>query len=346
MTTIPPNFIPVDEYKSDPVLRNAVDYAAATANCKPDIESAEDLQKSQGDSLKDVMEMLNIGQCEYTEAGFKSQAQAKTIFGNVGASAEGAAKTSSGCEQLNVISNVMNQCTKQLNCMLNQVTSTTNTNVVTNQEVIFSVGDITGSDITIGNKSETNIKTVNVAQSSVQSAIGATIQQGLQNSLEQANKVSKEAFSDETGQKNMQQLLSNLQSVASNSTINESVASTTASIYNNQKITLYARNISNSKLNVTNDNTITLMAENYVYNALDQLFKSDSVQETLNKIVQTTETKSGSNYGIPLDVGNPSVWGTMVAVILLVGVASVYYYIYGPKSKKPKQSNRRRQQQQ
>lgn len=308
-------YIPVNEYKSYDDLDKAVKYASE--NCSSETETTGGITKAQEESMKATMDMLNIGQCEYSQAGFRGEVNLRAPLVSAAASVSGSAQSSSGCEQINIVSNIMSQCTKQLNCMLNQVRNTSTTNVNTFQEIYTELGDISGSDITLSNKSESNIKTVDITQSQVQSAIGATIKQGLDTAIQQATDFTSESMSDPSSQKSMQQLLSNIQSVASNTTINQSVTETTKNMSVNQKIKLIARNVTNSKLTLSNENILTLMSENYVYNALDQLFKTESVQTALTEVVQTTTAKKEGALG---KLSNPTFSTTEIIAFAIVGI--------------------------
>lgn len=320
-TTIPPYIIPVDLYKADPNLNAAVN--DAMENCKPQLTSAESLIDSQAGSLEETMKMMNIGQCEYKTSATDAKGAIVTPFGGGAVAAKTAQTQAAGCEQINIMSNIMNQCTQQLSCMLNQVKSTSTTNTAVFQEITVELGDVSGSQVTLKNTSLTDVRSINIAQSTVQSAIGATITTSLQDAIRQGMDISNESFSDKSSQKNMNQLLSNLQNVASNTTINESVAITTNSMYVNQKIKLVARNITNSTLELTNDNVIQLISENYVYNALDQLFKTDVVTESIKTITQESTTTStgvdvSADFGLSgIGIGLLSGFGSFVIVCII-----------------------------
>ena len=350
-TTPTPDIIPVDAYKADPQLDAAVVHAMD--NCKPKLESGTALSDAQSGSLEKTMKMMNIGQCQYKTSATAAKAIVGSFFPPVigGAATTTATTQAAGCEQINIISNIMNQCTQQLSCMLNQVESTSSTNLAVFQEISVELGDVSASNIILKNTSMTNAKTINIAQSTVQSAIGATITTSLEDAIKQGMDISNESFSDKSSQKNMTNMLSNLQSVASNTTINQSVATTTNSIYVNQKIKLIARNITNSTLELTNENIIELISENYVYNALDQLFKTGAVVEAVKEITQEATTKS---TGVKVEANLneiSSMFGSLAGLIgggfatfliIAVIVAALYYFIF-IRGKTTKNRQRQRQ---
>lgn len=325
--------VPVDEYKEYPDLVKAVEKATTykdpndpTKNCAPTItEQTGDLTAAQEKSLKETMGLMGISTCESTQAGFKAEYQAKVPFAKAGGSVAGNVQKQSGCEQVNVISNIVSQCTKQLSCMLNEVQANSTINVKEFQEITLEVGDITDSNIKLGNLSETNVKVVNIAQSSVQSAIGATLTQGIKSGIDQSLALNAGPHSDASSQKNMTQLLQNLQSVASNTTINKSVASTSANICKDQKIKLYAGNITGTTIDIQNVSKITLISENYVYNALDQLFKTEQVQSALSEIVQTsTATKKGVLES--MNLGDFSTGEIIASIVAFIVIGVVVFY--------------------
>lgn len=340
--------VPVDEYKQYPDLVSAVEKATdPSGNCAPNIkDDTGDLTEAQEKSLSETMGMLGIGKCESTQAGFKAEYQAKIPFASAGGSLAGNVQTQSGCEQVNVISNIVSQCTQQLSCMLNEVQANSTTNVKEFQEIILDVGDVSNSDIKLGNTSETNVKLVNIAQSSVQSAIGATLTQGVNSAIDQSLALNTGAHSDATSQKNMTQLLQNLKSVASNTTINKSVATTSANICKDQKIKLYAGNITGTTIDVQNVSKIDLISENYVYNTLDQLFKTEQVQKSLSEIVQTsTATKKGVLDGMNLGgFSAMAIIGFVIALIIIIfilyGLGKMYFGVGKSKSKQQQKKQR------
>lgn len=333
-TSIPT--VPVDEYKNYPDLVKAVEKATTykdpndpTKNCAPTItETTGDLSEAQKKTLRETMGMMGIGKCEATQAGAKIEYEAQVPFAKAAGAATVNFQTQSGCEQVSVISNIVSQCTQQLSCMLNEVQANSTTNIKEFQEIMLDVGDISNANIKLGNLSETNVKLVNIAQSNVQSAIGATLTQGINSAIDQSQALVASSHSDASSQKNMTQLLQNLQSVASNTTINRSVASTSANIYKDQKIKLYAGNITNTTIDIQNVSKITLISENYVYNALDQLFKTEQVQSALSEIVQTTAaTKKGALESI---VGKNSFsTGEIIASIVAFIVIGIVVFFGG-----------------
>lgn len=330
--------VPVDEYKEYPDLVNAVEKATdPTGNCAPNIkDDTKELTEAQEKSLKETMGLMGISTCKATQAGFKAEYQAKVPFVKAGGSVAGNVQTQSGCEQVNVISNIVSQCTQQLSCMLNEVQANSITNIKEFQEITLEVGDISNSNIKLGNLSETNVKVVNIAQSSVQSAIGATLTQGIQSGIDQSLALNAGPHSDASSQKNMTQLLQNLKSVASNTTINKSVASTSANICKDQKIKLYAGNITDTTIDIQNVSKITLISENYVYNALDQLFKTEQVQTALSEIVQkSTATKKGVLEG--LNLGDFSTGEIIASIVAFIVIGIVVFYggkwFFGGKKK-------------
>lgn len=335
-TSLP--IVPVDEYKEYPDLVKAVEKATdPTGNCAPNIkDDTKELTEAQEKSLKETMGLMGISTCKATQAGFKAEYQAKVPFAKVGGSVAGNVQTQSGCEQVNVISNIVSQCTQQLSCMLNEVQANSTTNIKEFQEITLEVGDISNSNIKLGNLSETNVKVVNIAQSSVQSAIGATLTQGIQSGIDQSLALNAGPHSDASSQKNMTQLLQNLKSVASNTTINKSVASTSANICKDQKIKLYAGNITDTTIDIQNVSKITLISENYVYNALDQLFKTEQVQTALSEIVQkSTATKKGVLEG--LNLGDFSTGEIIASIVAFIVIGIVVFYggkwFFGGKKK-------------
>jgi hypothetical protein len=258
-TTIPP-IIPVDEYKNDPTLGSAVQYAAS--QCAPSISvpPAETLEKN----AEGIMTLLGIGQCE--------NEQTRRL--------------------VNMLANIMSQCTQQLTCMLKQVVeSKTNIHLNTFQKINIQLENVSGSNITATNTSKTSVSTVNVLQPSIQSAIGATLTSGLQAALQETSSFAmspmkaEEEGLDPSTQRSMAEMLVNMDNNFSNTSINQSVSSTTISINQGQEINLVARNITNSNIVLTNDLVLSLISENYAYGAMKKILQSDAVQPVVETIV-------------------------------------------------------------
>lgn len=298
LTTSVPT-IPVNEYKSDPVLENAVKHA--TENCKPQIQDTGALMDAQVKGMAEVMQKMDIKACKWDKKSrdIKGGGVICCPPGVMAVGGKEVEQTSEGCEQINVASSIVSQCSQQLACMLNQASANTTTNVKVYQSIRAKfLGNVKGN-VTIKNQSDINLKTLNLTQSSVQSAIGATITAGINDTLEQLQKTKNEAFSDPVAQKSYQSSLANLQQVASNTTINQSVANTTANLSVNQEIVVEVYKDVDGNFTLGNENALTLLCENYVYNALDQVLKTEAGIEFVRQIKQSSEQE---NTGVSTDV--------------------------------------------
>jgi hypothetical protein len=348
-TTSAPDVIPVDEYKQDPELVKAVQKATNPAeNCAPNItEDTNKLADSQKDSISTALGAMGVQTCKSSSASLKFEAQAKGYGVNLSTSAGANYQTQMGCEQVNVISNIMSQCTKQLSCMLNEIQSSSTVNVKEFQKISIKVGDISGSTIKAGNLSETKVKIVNIGQSTVQSAIGATLTQGVNSAIDQQLDLASGASADASSQKSMTQVLQNLKSVASNTTINKSVATATANMWKDQEIVIEAGNIKDTNMDISNVSKIDLISENYVYNTLDQMFKTDAVQSALSEVVQkTTATKKGL-FDFSLSSGETTFADMIISIVIVFVIGAIVVYVIkwklGIGKKKKKQQNNKQQ---
>lgn len=333
-TTIPPPG--VDDYKQDPALYEAVKYA--TDNCKPQIPTAGQESAAQQAGMAQLMKSLNKKTCKYKKQSAAAAVGGCTLAGCGAAAAAESSQSAEGCEQISILSNVVNQCTQQLSCMLNQASASTTTNVRVYQKIYAEfMGDINGN-VDISNTSTTNVKTLNLTQSSVQSAIGATISNGLQQAVTQAQSNENEAFSDPTSQTQLQSMLSNIQNVASNSTVNQSVADTTQNMVVDQNIYVKVWKDVNADFKITNENAISMIAENYVYNALDQVLKSETAQVVVQDIAQTSAQKqTGAASALASFMG--PFQNIMIAFACIVGLIVIWklYSMFGGGSKKKQQ---------
>jgi len=295
-TSVP--IVPVEEYKNDPVLDNAVKYA--TENCKPKIEDTGALTEAQVKGMAEIMQKMDIKACKWdkTTTDIKGGGISAVPPAVLAVGGKQVQQTSEGCEQISVASSIVNQCTQQLSCMLNQASANATTNVKVYQKITAKfMGNVRG-DVTIKNQSDISLKTVNLTQSTVQSAIGATITAGIQETLDQLQKTKNEAFSDPVAQKSYQSSLANLQQVASNTTINQSVANTTNNLSINQEIVVEIYKDVDGTFTIGNENALQLVCENYVYNALDQVLKTEAGVEFVRQMKQGSEQE---NKGVSTD---------------------------------------------
>jgi hypothetical protein len=111
---------------------------------------------------------------------------------------------------------------------------------------------------------------------------------------------------EERLQKQVAQLTTNIQNVATSSNISQSVASTVAQIYSNQTITLNVGNITNSTVTLTNDSAISLLSQTFVYNSLSQLMQTQTVQSAVADMTQSAAEKNAGVSSIFKDLSGAS----------------------------------------
>jgi hypothetical protein len=293
--------------------------SASTSNCTPQYEDTEALIEANSDALMSAMQAMNITTCSYQKS---SGGVAACVF-PMGCGAAGwSEQSATGCESINVVSNMMNQVTSQLSCTLNQSSASLSSDASNQQTIKFSAGDVTGSTITLGNTSSVKTNFVNLSQQSVQKEIANTISQGISNTISQAQSTNNEAYSDPTAQKQSASMLSNIQSVASDTTVQTSVANTALTLQSGQTIEIEVKNISDSTITLTNDNCFDLVAQNFVYNTLAEIVQNSTVQTSYAALEQTqSQTNSGLSSLF-------SGYLTYIYIVLFLGVGSYVYFKY------------------
>jgi hypothetical protein len=115
-------------------------------------------------------------------------------------------------------------------------------------------------------------------------------------------------------------MLSNIQSVASDTTVQTSVANTALTIQSGQTIEIEVKNISDSTITLTNDNCFDLVAQNFVYNTLSEVVQNSAVQTSYAALAQTqSQTNSGLSSLF-------SGYLTYIYIVLFLGVGSYVYF--------------------
>lgn len=318
-STTPVTVAAIDEYKDDPALDDAVKYA--TESCKPNLPPAGSETEAQQKGMRELMKSLNKQTCKYKKQSASAAVGGCTLWGCGAAAAAEASQSAEGCEQISILSNIVNQCTQQLSCMLNQASASTTTNVKVYQKISAEFMGNINAAVDISNMSTTNVKTLNLTQSTVQSAIGATISTGLNQAVQQAQENENEAFSDPTAQTQLNSMLNNIQNVASNSTVNQSVANTTQNMIVDQNISVKVWKDVNADFKITNENAITMIAENYVYNALDQVIKAETATVVQQEVKQESAQKqTGVDTNVVDDfAGIMGSFGQMAMIFGIIG---------------------------
>lgn len=293
--------------------------AESTVNCTPEYEDTEALIEANEGALMSAMQAMNIESCTYQ----KSSGGAAGCYFPVGCGGAGwSEQSASGCESINVVSNMMNQVTSQLSCTLNQSSASLSSDASNQQTIEFSGGDVSGSIISASNTSSVKTNFVNLSQQSVQKEISNTISQGITNTISQAQSTNNEAYSDPTAQKQSASMLSNIQSVASDTTVQTSVANTALTLQSGQTIKIEVGKVTDSTITLTNDNCFDLVAQNFVYNTLAEIVQNSAVQTSYAALEQTqSQTNSGLSSLF-------SGYLTYIYIVFFLGAGSYVYFKY------------------
>lgn len=303
------------------VLSDSV--AAASANCNvPPYRNTTEMAEQGSKNVEAALKAVGAQACEYSKSSnLKVAAVGAQGFGMVAAGAGAGFSRSQkaiGCESINVISNIINQTSRRVSCVLSQTSSTLSGTLNVNQTITLKAGDIKGSTIIASTKNEVRVQMKNIQQQEVQNEITNSIEQGVKEAIQQETSQSNEAYSDPNSQKQVVNLCKNLESVSSSTNIQQSVAKTTQEVMINQQIVLDVGNITDSTVNLTIENAVDLVAEQYVYNALSQLLQTTEVQSAVNDIKQTAiqENKGEAN---PFSFQFSWIW-SIIIVVILIGV--------------------------
>jgi hypothetical protein len=304
---------------------SADEISAATSACTPQYQDASDLIESNSSAVQSALDALDISTCSYQKS---SGAAGACVFPVGCGGAAYTEQSATGCESINMVSNVMNQVTSNLSCTLNSSSAELDSTASNIQEITMEIGSISsGSTVTIGQTSSTTTKFVNLTQADVQSNIAATIEQGMQSSLTQSQESNAGDYSDPTSQKQVAQTINDMQSVTTSDLVNTSVANTSMNIQSSQKITLQIGSISDSNVTITQDNCFDLVAENYVYNTLSQVVQTSSVQSDIADLTQSSENDNAGLSSL-LSFGS---FGTILIICLVVFL--VYKFVIKKNNK-------------
>jgi len=320
-------------YASDPGLSSGFSYALQ--NCSPKYQNTSDMVDKGRENIERALGALKVDKCEYEKTDSRGGGAVISPFVIAAGGGSSTTQKSTGCEQVNVVSNIYNQCTSRLTCMLTQASNTQSNLVKIDQTIRLRAGNIVGSTIDLSTKNEVKMNVVSLTQQKTQSAITSTIEQGIKDGLQQSTDQSNEAFSDPNAQKQVAQLTRNIQSVTSTTNIQNIVTTLTNKMEVGQVITVDVGDIINSKISLSTENAISLVAQSLVYNTLDQLLNTQDVQETVSSI---TQTSAQENKGVPLADANKITSsftsGLLLMILLpifLVVIVVIVGVVFGPK---------------
>jgi large-conductance mechanosensitive channel len=301
--------------------------ASSMSNCTPTYQDVGELAETSSKSVTSALDAMKLKSCSYQKSA-GAVGGCSVFMGGCGGAAY-AEQSSTGCESINVVSNMMNQVTSQLSCTLNQSSASLTATAANIQEISFKAGDVSGgSDLNFSNKNSLKTNFVNLSQGTTQKEIAGVITQGIQDTVSQAQATNNEAFSDPTSQKQSAQLLSDIQSVASSTDISSNVSETALSIQGDQKITIEVGNVTDSSITITNDNCFDLVAQNFAYNAIEEVVNNSTVQQSASALAQT---QSQANSGVM------SGFSGMIINLLITGVViGILWYLYKKYMDKPK----------
>ncbi|NBV69085.1 MAG: hypothetical protein EBR74_11190 [Flavobacteriia bacterium] len=302
--------------------------ASSMSNCTPTYQDAGTLAETSSKSIANALDSMDIKSCSYQKSS-GAVGGCSVYIGGCAAAAY-SEQSAVGCESINVVSNMMNQVTSQLSCSLNQSSASLSATASNIQEISFKAGDITGSNITLSNKSSLKTNFVNLSQQETQKEIANTITQGIQDTVSQAQATSNEAFSDPTSQKQSAQICNDIQSVASNTDVLSNVANTALNIQGDQKIDIEVGNITDSSISITNDNVFDLVAQNFAYNAIAEVVGNTTVQQTVASMEQT---QTQANKGALSAISGAMLQSLIGGIIFMVVIGVLWYFL---TKKKPK----------
>jgi len=307
--------------------------ASSMSNCTPTYQDVGELAETSQKSVTSALDAMKLKSCSYQKAA-GAVGGCSVFMGGCGGAAF-AEQSSTGCESINVVSNMMNQVTSQLSCTLNQSSASLSATAANVQEITFKAGDISDdSDLNFTNKNSLKTNFVNLSQQSTQKEIAGIITQGIQDTVSQAQATNNEAFSDPTSQKQSAQMLSDIQSVASSTNVMSNVSETALSIQGDQKITIEVGNVTDSSITITNDNCFDLVAQNFAYNAIAEVVQNTTVQQSASALSQT---QSQANSGVV------SGFSGLIINLLITGVViGILWYLYKKYMGKPKNEKQKK----
>jgi large-conductance mechanosensitive channel len=305
--------------------------ASSMSNCTPTYQDVGELAETSSKSVTSALDAMKLKSCSYQKSA-GAVGGCSVFMGGCGGAAY-AEQSSTGCESINVVSNMMNQVTSQLSCTLNQSSASLTATAANVQEITFKAGDISGgSDLNFSQKNSLKTNFVNLSQQSTQKEIAGVITQGIQDTVSQAQATNNEAFSDPTSQKQSAQLLSDIQSVASSTNVVSNVSETALSIQGDQKIQIEVGNITDSSISITNENVFDLVAQNFAYNAIAEVVQNTTVQQSASALSQT---QSQANSGVM------SGFSGMIINLLITGVViGILWYLYTKYMAKSKKTGK------
>ena len=288
-------------------------------SCPPSVNTPPDpnaLQRIQDQGTKEVLNALGAQTCKEASVGGSMNFMGMGGDYNAGGSV--------GCETISIIAQAVSDTKTVLNCVLNNSSSSSDTEVNVGQsiQVTFNNVKLRDCSINISNKLKmtANLKSsiANVNNVDLSNALTSMVKQVSDN----VSKIDKVGGVPLGGNKVVSKALTVVSSEVNNTAISNMVSSTMTKYRAQQDIVInvsnadiaYSTALQNPCFNLENNMLLDLIVSDLIQNTLSTVFttdvKSEIAQETKNDAAQTT-TKGNTDMSIIL----------IVAGVIILGVA-------------------------
>ena len=240
--------------------------------------------------------------------------------------------SSSGCEQISVISNSIGIAQNQVTCILNSTTAAQTTAIQQSNSITVNVTGVNAL-ITISQTNQAAVNATATLTAQQKSSIGSALTNSATSLISDLQNVKSGYLSAPNSQKAVATLSTFLQSNQVQQLVDQAIADNTFSLLQNNNITINitgadyfsATSQPYSTVNLTQQNVASYQASLIVGSFYDQLFKTDAAS-ALKSVVQTNQTSTAEG----VDIG--ALFSPLIITMVLIAAAVLAFLVFGGSS--------------
>ena len=232
-------------------------------------------------------------------------------------------KREQGCEAVVAMTQLMANAQREATCMMTTLNNSMKAQINIDQTIEFDAGNISGSNVTITNSSNTKM-IVNFANSNeIDSALTSIMSTMMDSVVDVKNGMTAEgAFAPTVSSKVFGANATTSISEANRQFCNTVVTDQLASIRKNQTIRFTAKDITDSVVTIANESSVEFLAGMMVQNVVKQVMESSHMSDLKAK---WKIDNSAASKGLSFDF-----MGMLLAPLLVVGCIGLFFVVGGP----------------
>lgn len=300
-------------------------------NYEPDfVKLVESSKEAQKDILK-ALEASGALSCEYKNSQGQLQFCAIQMPGVRAGCAQSSVnhKTTKGCGSVNLVSNTINNMKTQIKCVLTNIESSNEADVVAKQRIKLKLGNVKNSVIDLTQDNSITVRMANITSDNTQSALSNSVDNVIATAVTQAQESANKAFSDPVSQLSFQEVSKNLQEYGNSANIKQSISKIVSNLVSDQEIEISAGDVEGTNIKLTQINAIDLVAEAFVDQITKDIFQNVSKTDVKSTNDQEqAQANTDSLYESNLTLSNTEAF---MGSIMIVIIASLGLYLYSKR---------------